>query len=174
VCRLNKALYGLKQAPRQWYAKIHDYLTRSLEFKSSMNDPCLYIRKTSSQILIIALYVDDLLIIGNSISEIAKIKLEFRKRFEMKDLGSVLMLGIEIRRDRSNRKLSISQNEYCKNVLKRFGMENCNTVTTPMDSLPSSSQSTLMILLRKTSRIVKQSDLLSTLFLEPDLILPSQ
>jgi len=93
----------------------------------------------------------------------------------MKDLGPVqLMLGIEIRRDRSNRKLSISQNEYCKNVLKRFGMENCNTVTTPMDSLPSSSQSTLMILLRKTSRIVKQSDLLSTLFLEPDLILPSQ
>ena len=85
VCKLNKALYGLKQAPRQWYAKIHQYLTIDLGFTSSINDPCLYVRKTSSEILIIALYVDDLLMIGNSSSEITKIKGEFKKRFEMKD-----------------------------------------------------------------------------------------
>jgi len=134
VCKLNKALYGLKQAPRQWYAKIHDYLTNELNFTSSINDPCLYIRKISNMILIIALYVDDLLLIGNSKSTIDKLKGEFKKRFEMKDLGPVaVMLGIEIKRDRPNRKLYISQKEYTENVLSRFGMEQSRPVTTPME-----------------------------------------
>ena len=100
VCKLNKALYGLKQAPRQWYAKIHEYLTNDLKFVSSINDPCLYILKSSNEILIIAIYVDDLLLIINSKSMIDKLKGEFKKRFEMKDLGAVtVMLGIEIKRD---------------------------------------------------------------------------
>lgn len=85
VCKLNKALYGLKQAPRQWYAKIHVYLVEQLNFKSSPNDPCLYIRKTPSDIIIIALYVDDLLIIGNSKFKILQLKGEFKRRFEMKE-----------------------------------------------------------------------------------------
>ncbi len=58
VCRLSKALYGLKQAPRQWYAKIDTYLIQNLGFKSSLNDPCLYIQHKSSKFTVIALYVD--------------------------------------------------------------------------------------------------------------------
>lgn len=133
VCKLNKALYGLKQAPRQWYAKIHEYLVNDLKFESSMNDPCLYIRKAAEVILIIALYVDDLLIIGNSKVDINRIKEEFKKRFEMKDLGPAeVMLGIEISRDRQNRKLHISQREYIENILHRFRMGESKAVSTPM------------------------------------------
>jgi len=124
VCKLNKALYGLKQAPRQWYDKIHDYLVNVLKFKSNEYDPCLYIRKIGSDIIIIALYVDDLLIIGNSQSQIAHLKREFKTRFEMKDLGpATAMLGIHISRDRLNKKLSISQVEYTNYVLTRFGIQ---------------------------------------------------
>jgi len=134
VCKLNKALYGLKQAPRQWYAKIHNYLTKDLKFTSSINDPCLYTRKSANEILIIALYVDDLLLIGNSKFKINKLKGEFKQRFEMKDLGAVaVMLGIEINRDRPNRKLYISQKEYTDHVLTRFGMKHSRPVTTPME-----------------------------------------
>ena len=68
VCKLQKSLYGLKQSPRQWYAKIDDFLVGTLKFVASMNDPCLYVRKSESTILIIALYVDDLLIVGNIVS----------------------------------------------------------------------------------------------------------
>ncbi len=39
-----------------------------------MNDPCLYVKKTSSRILIVALYVDDLLVLGNSKQDIATLK----------------------------------------------------------------------------------------------------
>ncbi len=134
VCKLNKALYGLKQAPRQWYAKIHDYLTNDLKFASSTNDPCLYIRKSSDEILIIALYVDDLLLIGNSKFMIDKLKGEFKNRFEMKDLGAVaVMLGIEVNRNRSTQKVYISQKEYTEHVLNRFGMKQSRPVTTPME-----------------------------------------
>lgn len=134
VCKLNKALYGLKQAPRQWYRKIHDYLVEVLKFSGSMNDPCLYIKKTTSKILIIALYVDDLLIIGNCEKEIIRIKEEFKTRFEMKDLGAVeIILGMQITRDRPNRRLHVSQNEYLEHVLERFGMAESKPVSTPIE-----------------------------------------
>ena len=133
VCKLLKSLYGLKQAPRQWYGKIDQYF-RSLGFISSPNDPCLYTRKTPAGIMIIALYVDDLLIFGNLKSDIGSIKSELSKRFEMKDLGPAkTILGIRISRDRINRKLFISQHDYASEVLKRFRMENSRTVSTPMD-----------------------------------------
>ena len=129
-----KSLYGLKQAPRQWYAKIHDYLMTDLKFKSSNDDPCLYIRRTNSSITIIALYVDDLLILGNSKQEISSIKKEFSAKFEMKDLRPAkVMLGIEITRDRKNRKLFISQQQYVEEILKRFNMSESRTVSTPME-----------------------------------------
>ena len=134
VCKLLKSLYGLKQAPRQWYAKIHQYLLDNLNFSSSDNDPCLYVRNSKSGIVIVALYVDDLLILGSCKSEIAVIKGELSARFEMKDMGAAkVMLGIEITRDRASRKVFIAQQEYITEVLKRFRMESTRTVSTPMD-----------------------------------------
>ena len=113
VCKLRKSLYGLMQSPRQWYAKIHHFLLEELKFESSTNNSCLYVRHEASNVLIIALYVDDLLISGNSKSDIAIIKKELSSRFEMKNLGPAhIMLGIEIQRDRPNHKLFISQSEY--------------------------------------------------------------
>ena len=136
VCKLLKALYGLKQAPRQWYAKIHKFLVDVLGFSSSLHDPCLYVRHRSESILIVALYVDDLLIAGSDKSEIAKLKGELSKRFEMKDLGPAnVMLGIEIKRHRVDRKLFFSQSACAKEVLTRFGMERSKAVSTPMEKL---------------------------------------
>ena len=84
--------------------------------------------------MVIALYVNDLLIYGNSKSDIAIIKRELSSRFEMKNLGPAhVMLGIEIQRDRPNRKLSISQSEYTEEILDRFGMSDSRHVVTPMD-----------------------------------------
>ena len=132
--KLRKSLYGLKQSPRQWYAKIHNFLVEELNFKSSSNGPCLYVRHEACHVLIIALYVDDLLISGKSKSDIAIIKKELSSRFEMKNLGPAqATLGIEIIRDRPNRKLFTSQSEYTKEILDRFGMSYSKHVATPMD-----------------------------------------
>ena len=132
VCKLVKALYGLKQAPRQWYAKI-DALLKQLGFVNSTSDNCLYIRRTNKHLTIIALYVDDLLIACSCKRELAVLKGELGKQFEMSDLGEArVCLGLEITRNR-NRTLHVSQEHYANKVLERFGMHNSKPVVTPMD-----------------------------------------
>ena len=70
VCRLHKALYGLKQAPRAWYEKIHAYLT-ALGFQNSpTTETTLYVKRLDDVHLIIALYVDDMLLIGPNETQI--------------------------------------------------------------------------------------------------------
>ena len=59
--------------------KIHSFLADELGFKSSQNDPCLYTMHTSSEFVIIILYVDDLLIAGNKRASVDCIKAEFKK-----------------------------------------------------------------------------------------------
>jgi len=133
ICMLLKALYGLKQAPRQWFAKINEFLCRNLSFESCPYDPCLYIRRRSSGVVIIALYVDDLLISGSSLGEVQWLKTEMERRFEMQDCGEAkLCLGLEIVRNRSARTLVLHQELYANKVLDRFGMHESRPVSTPM------------------------------------------
>ncbi len=134
VCKLRKALYGLKQAPRQWYSKIHNFFVNDLKFICSINDPCLYTLIDSSGILIIALYVDDLLIIGDSRSRITELKEKFKQKSEMKDMGPIgVLLGVEVKRDRAAKTLFLSQKEYLMDVLRRFRMDGSRPVSTPME-----------------------------------------
>jgi hypothetical protein len=61
VCRLNKLLYGLKQALRAWYDRLSIFL-KTLGFECTAEDYSIFIHPTHR--IIIAVYVDDLLIIG--------------------------------------------------------------------------------------------------------------
>lgn len=75
VCKLIKSLYCLKQAPKRWNVKIDPFLVEKLGFKKCSGDPCLYIKvNNNGDIIVIALYVDDLLIAGNNMRVIAWIK----------------------------------------------------------------------------------------------------
>lgn len=65
VCRLKKALYGLKQAGREWNRKIDDIL-QTIGFRRSFTDGRVYYCKNADSILIIALYVDDILVCCSS------------------------------------------------------------------------------------------------------------
>ena len=65
VCRLIKAIYGLKQAGRTWWIALTTVLTK-MKFSHSSADQCLMIKRTSSEVVLIGIYVDDLLLIGNN------------------------------------------------------------------------------------------------------------
>ena len=133
VCKLQKALYGLKQAPRQWYAKINTFLVNDLHFSNSKSDACLYIKRNDSNVMMILLYVDDILIAGSCRVAIDKVKSQFKLKFKMKDLGAVReFLGIEIKRDRTNYILQLTQSTYIAKVLERFEMAKSKPVSTPM------------------------------------------
>ena len=63
---------------------------------------------------------------------IEKIRSKLMEKFKTTDMANVsLMLGMQITRDREKKTLTISQDEYTKSILERFGMANCKPVSTP-------------------------------------------
>ena len=100
VCRLKKSLYGLKQSPRQWYKRFDSFIL-SHGFKRSDYDSCVYLKTVNDLAICLFLYVDDMLITAKDKSEIAKLKAQLNKEFEMKNLGAPKkILGVEIIRDK--------------------------------------------------------------------------
>lgn len=96
-CLLKKALYSLKQAPRAWYTKIDEHLL-SLGFVRSMSEVTLYVKHKGTDLLIVSLYVDDLLVTGNNACLVEEFKEEMMQVFEMTDLGLMTyFLGMEIK-----------------------------------------------------------------------------
>ena len=132
VCKLRKALYGLKQSPRVWYFTLTTYL-KSLGFKPLTSDNCIFFNSKGNYI---AIFVDDLLIIGPSLVDINDIKAKLNEQFHMTDLGPCkYYLGMEVIRDRHNRMLKLSQQGYIEKVLREFGMWDCSLKNdTPIDA----------------------------------------
>ncbi|KAL0373689.1 UNVERIFIED_CONTAM: Retrovirus-related Pol polyprotein from transposon RE1 [Sesamum radiatum] len=130
VLRLKKALYGLKQAPRAWYSRIDNYFMNQ-GFRRSLSEPTLYVKRQGNDTLIVSLYVDDLIYTGNNEKMIHDFKEDMMKTFEMSDLGLMhFFLGIEINQEKE--RIFICQKKYTETLLKKFKMESCKIVTTPL------------------------------------------
>lgn len=130
VYKLRKALYGLKQAPRTWYTRIDSYFLKN-GFLRCPYEHTLYVKSGHNDILIVCLYVDDLIFAGNNEELIAEFKDTMVKEFEMTDLGLMsYFLGIEVSQTDSG--IFISQKKYAVDILKRFRMDSCKSVSTPM------------------------------------------
>ena len=128
VCRLNKGLYGLKQAPRIWYTTLATFL-KSLGYHAINSDSGIF-RKGRTYV---AVYVDDLLIVGPSKAEIQSLKDALNQKFKMTDLGPcAYYLGMEVSRDRPRRVLRLSQRGYLEKVLKEFKCWRTDARTIPM------------------------------------------
>jgi hypothetical protein len=125
VYKLRKALYVLKQAPRA-YSYIDNYFNES-GFKRSKNEPTLYVKHQGNvNLLIVALYVDDLILTGSSTKMIEEFKKDMVKKYEMSDMGLLhYFLGIEVYQDKEE--VFISQKMYAEKILKKFRMLDCKT-----------------------------------------------
>ena len=85
--------------------------------------------------MIIGVYVDDTILMSNDNETLLEEKKRIGERFEMEDRGEVhFILGMEVKRDRKNRRMTICQTSYLQDVLVRFGMEECKPVSTPMEA----------------------------------------
>jgi hypothetical protein len=82
-------------------------------------------------LIVISLYVDDLLITGSNDGLIKNLMNELKKDFEMTDLGMMkYFLGMEV--DQSDKGIFVCQQRYAREILKKFHMENCKPVNTPL------------------------------------------
>ena len=107
VCKLRKSIYGLKQSSRCWNEKLCNHL-KSLGFKESGADPCVFIQSGKKDLKIIAVYVDDLILIAKSLGEM---KDGLSNTFKMKDMGQIrYCLGINFKMTEQG--ISLCQKQY--------------------------------------------------------------
>nr|AEL30347.1 copia-like polyprotein [Arachis hypogaea] len=127
--KLQRSLYGLKQSGRMWYNRLTEYLAKN-GFKNDDICPCVFIKKTTSGFIIIAVYVDDLNIIGTP-EEIPTIIKTLKEEFEMKDLGRTKFC-FDLQIEHTKNGIFIHQATYTEKILKRFYMDKSHPLSTPM------------------------------------------
>ncbi|GJS77281.1 retrovirus-related pol polyprotein from transposon TNT 1-94 [Tanacetum coccineum] len=132
VYKLKKALYGLKQAPKAWYDRLKAFLVKH-EYKMGMVDNILFIKKKSSNIIIVQIYVDDI-IFGSTCHDMCD---DFAKimhdEFEMSMMGELnFFLGLQIKQMEDG--IFFNQSKYMKEMLKKFGLEDSKPMKIPMYS----------------------------------------
>nr|GEV14317.1 hypothetical protein [Tanacetum cinerariifolium] len=130
VYALDKALYGLKQAPRTWYDVLSQFLIKS-GFQKGSIDTTVFIKKKGKHIMLIQIYVDDIIFGSTNLKYCTKSLDLMVKRFEMSMMGEMkFFLGLQV--NQFSNGIFINQSKYILDILKRFRMENCDTVPTPM------------------------------------------
>ena len=73
MCKLLKSLYGLKQAHKPCHEKLDRTLT-SVGFIVNEADKCVYYQYGGGEGVILCLYANDILISGNNVNAIKKVK----------------------------------------------------------------------------------------------------
>nr|GEV32496.1 hypothetical protein [Tanacetum cinerariifolium] len=130
VYALDKALYGLKQAPRAWYDVLLQFLIDS-GFQKGSTDTTFFIKKKGKHIMLIQIYVDDIIFGSTNLKYYRKFSDLTVKRFEMSMIGEMkFFLGLQV--NQFSNGIFINESKYILDILKRFGIDNCDTVPTHM------------------------------------------
>lgn len=133
VCKQHKELYGLKQAPRAWFERL-TFALKGFGFVSSKCDPSLFTLITSTSTTYMLVYVDDIIITGNSTTQIQALVTKLNSHFSLKQLGNLeYFLGIKVSHLK-NGSLFLSQTKYIKDLLSKVNLSEAKGVPTPMIS----------------------------------------
>lgn len=131
VLKLKRAIYGLKQSARAWYKRVDDCLLK-LGYRNSVYEPCLYVKQSGNEKTYIGLFVDDFFVFSNCTKETENLKNVLSTEFKLKDLGSLKQcLGMRIKKQ--NGVLTVDQAQFIEHLFKKFNMENCKSMSTPME-----------------------------------------
>uniref|UniRef100_A0A2N9G068 Integrase catalytic domain-containing protein n=1 Tax=Fagus sylvatica TaxID=28930 RepID=A0A2N9G068_FAGSY len=130
VCRLHKAIYGLKQAPRAWFDRFSSFLLH-LGFYCSPADSSLFVFRSSSHIILLLVYVDDIIVTSNHSSSLSTLITKLSSEFSMKDLGPLhYFLGIQVSHFSDG--IFLSQQKYAREILAKASMADCKPIGTPL------------------------------------------
>ena len=134
VCKLNKALYGLKQAGRAWQKFLKSILSVG-GFVQLLKDEGVFIAHTSDGgWCALGTHVDDLFPLYNQKGRCLRDKVfeSLEKQVVVKNEGDIKWaLKILIDRDREAGVMKISQGQFVREILQRFGFNEVYNDTTP-------------------------------------------
>ena len=132
VCKLLKSVNGLKQAPRLWHKKFRKTLHR-LGFIPCRADPCVYIKKTSTDISYIIVHVDDAWVGSKSIETLHEVRKAIGEEYQFRVVPPTRYIGINITMDLPNSRYFLSQQHLIEKILTRFNMDNVYSKVVPAD-----------------------------------------
>ena len=105
-------------------------------FKEIHSNKCIFIRTVDQKLIIIALYVNDILVLIKTEGLMKKIKDQIKDAFKVKDSGEIKRI-LDIQVHRTKDELTIGQTQYAEKVLQEYGMKHCITIATPIDDYES-------------------------------------
>lgn len=132
VCNLRKGLYGLKQSPKLWKDKLVKTL-KSLNFKKSLRDRCLYSKNdgTEKQVIVI-FWVDDILCTAPTEKLLLQLYNDLRKEYDVNDLGPPnYLLGMSIRHFPDG-SMFLHQHKYLEKIVNHFIQDSQHGKATPL------------------------------------------
>lgn len=153
VCEILQSLYGLRQSANLWNQKVKSFVD-TIGFKPSTADSSVFINDRG---IIIALYVDDILVFGKATKDIKQVKEKLMEFHPMKDFELVKkILGIRITW-LPNGGIRLDQEFYATQMIQEFGMDQSRDRILPLGpsiDLNTSSQRLPRELHSKFRRII--------------------
>nr|GEV56146.1 hypothetical protein [Tanacetum cinerariifolium] len=131
VYKVEKAMYGLHQAPRAWYGTLSKYLLTN-GFQRGTIDQTLFIRRKRGDFILVQVYVDDI-IFGSSNPQLCReFKALMHEKFQMSAMGELnFFFGLQVLQKEDG--ISLSQDKYVGDILKKFGYSDVRSSNTSMD-----------------------------------------
>ena len=101
-------------------------------FTSSPHDTALFVRRSSTGITLIHLYVDDMIITRDNFAGICSLQHFLSQHFEMKDLGT-LSYFLRLKVTSLSDGYYLSQAKYASNLFSKAGIIDNKTISTPLE-----------------------------------------
>ena len=104
-------------------------------FHRTVSDSATYVKGSGRTLTILALYVDDMLIMSEDVREVFRTKDLLKKEYKMKDLGELnTVLGMRVRRSIVDGWLTVDQEDYAVEILQKFQMADSKPQQIPIST----------------------------------------
>ena len=130
VRKLQKALYGLRRAPKAWNTTFTEWAVQQ-GFRPLDAEPCIFVHEQKGVML--AVYVDDLLVAAESQWDLEKVQRSMGARFKTRDMGiPTYFLGMNVKFDRNMQWVHLSQETYIGALMEKYEEHVGNPRSLPM------------------------------------------
>jgi len=133
VCKLNKGIYGTKQGARAWQIKLRQILVEELGFRAIYSAGSIFVYHNGNDLVLLPFHIDNGTFASSSHELNKTLVARLAQFFKLRDLGlTEFLLGIAVKQDLVAGTMELSQRQYVIEILDRFAMSGCASVTTPM------------------------------------------
>ncbi|GJS54661.1 retrovirus-related pol polyprotein from transposon TNT 1-94 [Tanacetum coccineum] len=165
---LNGDLKEEVYAPRAWYDTLSRFLLDK-KFSKGAVDPTLFTQKTGKYILLVQIYVDDIIFASTDPKACDIFSNEMSSKFQMSMIGQMsFFLGLQVLQSPGG--IFINQSKFALEILKKFGMDSCDPIDTPMVDRLKQDEDPLGILVDQTRLHSMVDSLMYLTASTPDLV----